>query len=147
MKAISMSLPHLAVTRYEDYAFTSFFERAGVPYGVNERGVWRLDDAKGRVAARVDFGKLDFGGLKLKCLVALYLESASPKPLAVGVGCSQGRFEYLARNAGEELRARRVDCGRGLRGTAYDLELVNPRGESFTLACVEALLATGNRRI
>jgi hypothetical protein len=145
--SLALTLSNGAATRYEDFCFDSFFEADGIPYGVNAAGIWRLDDPGGHVDARVDLGRLDFGTSKRKHLPAIWLEAASPKPLAVVVSCPQGRFDYKTREAYPEMRTRRVDCGKGLRANFYDIAIGNICGAPFALINVEAGADAQQRRI
>jgi hypothetical protein len=147
MKTLTTLISSGASTRYEDFPFNSFFELNGIPYGVADDGLYRLDDKHAPVDARIDFGRTDFGTGQFKRLRNVWLGVACDIPMALEVSNPHGFFVYEARRGDPKLQQQRVDCGLGLRANWYDLILFNQDGAEFELASLEANVETLKRRI
>lgn len=140
-----MNLANKAATRYEDWAFTSF----SGGYGTQADGVYSLATG-GDVSWNVDFGKVDFRSDALKHLPNAYLgvESADIMELRVQApGRYGGDYTYPARGFNEDLTMQRIDVGKGLRATWFELAMSGQSGTDFTLASIDFTAAATKRRI
>ena len=140
-----MNLANKAVTRYEDWGFTSF----SGDYGTMSDGIYALE-AGGRVEWTVDFGKVDLGSDALKHLPNAYLGVQSDDLMQLRVqapGRYGGDYTYLARGFSEDLSMQRIDIGKGLRATWFELSLSGQNGADFSLASIDFPAATTKRRI
>ena len=140
-----MNLANKAVTRYEDWGFTSF----SGDYGTMSDGIYALE-AGGAVEWSVDFGKVDLGSDALKHLPNAYLGVQSDDLMQLRVqapGRYGGDYTYLARGISEDLSMQRIDIGKGLRATWFELSLSGQNGADFSLASIDFPAATTKRRI
>ena len=135
-----LNLENGAATSYTDYDFTSISGN----YGTLADGVHDLA-ATGDVPWIANLGKLDFGTEAFKHLPAVYLGVNSEVPVSLRVQTPEHDYTYDARSAATDTRIQRVDPGKGLRSTWYELSLL---GESdFTLASVSFAPAASTRKI
>ena len=134
----TMNLTHNAVTRYEDWAFTSFSRG----YGTAPDGIYTLTN--GTADWVVDFGKVNFGDGQLKHLPNAYLgvESSDIMQLVVN-----DEYTYPARRFDETLKTQRIDVGKGLRATWFSLKLTGQEGADFRLESIDFTPAITKRRI
>jgi len=140
-----MNLTNKAVTQYSGWGFTSFSRG----YGTMGDGIYTLATG-GEVGWSVDFGKTNLGAPTLKHLPSAYLGVESDEPLQLRVqapGPNSGDYTYLARSCDEELQMQRIDVGKGLRSTWFELELTSENGTDFKLASVDFVPAISKRRI
>ena len=140
-----MNLTNKAVTRYEDWGFTSF----SGGYGTMSDGIYALE-AGGAVEWSVDFGKVDLGSDALKHLPNAYLGVQSDDLMQLRVqapGRYGGDYTYPARGFSEDLSMQRIDIGKGLRATWFELSLSGQNGADFSLASIDFPAATTTRRI
>ena len=140
-----MNLANKAATRYEDWAFTSF----SGDYGTQADGIYSLATGSD-VAWSVDFGKVNFGSDALKHLPNAYLGVQSADIIELRVqapGRYGGDYTYPARGFNEELTMQRIDVGKGLRATWFELSLSGQNGADFTLASIDFAAANSTRRI
>ena len=140
-----MNLANKAATRYTDWGFTSF----SGSYGTMNDGLYTLESG-GAVEWLADFGKVDLGSDALKHLPNAYLgvESADIIELRVQApGRYGGDYTYPARGFNEELTMQRIDVGKGLRATWFELSLSGQNGADFTLASIDFVAANSTRRI
>jgi len=139
-----LNLENLRATRYTDFDFTSL----SGDYGTKEDGIYALS-ATGKVNASVSLGKEDFGTEAKKALPAVYLGAQSETPMLVTVSTpKQGSYDYTARSCnGDALELHRVDPGKGLSATWYDLSIANVDGSDFIMASVSFAPVASTRRI
>ena len=136
-----VNLDNKATTRY-DWDLTS----ASGGYATNSDGICQT----GIMAAEwwVDFGKVDFGTDELKYLPAAYLGGVCDEPWILSVGLPSGEtYEYPSRSYPADLSVQRVDVGKGLRSSWFELSLTNKTGADFTLASVAFAPTNAQRRI
>ena len=133
-----LNLENQAATRYTDWPFTAFSRG----YGTTPDGIYTL--TSGNAAWLVDFGKVDLGNAQLKHLPNAYLgvESSDIMQLIVN-----DDYTYPARSFDNELKTQRIDVGKGLRGTWFNLKLTGTDGADFRLESIDFIPATTKRRI
>lgn len=132
-----------AATTYTGFDFTS----ASDGYGTMVDGLY-LIEAQGQVDGHVGLGKVNFGSENLKSLLACYLGVSSDAPMELRVTTPEAEdYRYDARSSGDDMRIQRVDPGKGLRASWYDLSIHNTEGSNFTLASVSFTPAASGRRI
>lgn len=131
-----------ALTSYSDWAFTS----TSGGYGTQADGIYALS-TEGEVDASVGLGKQDFGVEELKHLPSVYLGVNSDMPMRLRVQTPSADYTYDARGSGTDLKMQRVDPGKALRSTWYDLTLSNQGGADFILASVSFAPTVSKRRI
>ena len=134
----TMNLTNNAITRYENWDFTSFSRG----YGTMSDGLYTL--TSGTAEWLVDFGNVNFGDDQLKHLPNAYLgvESSDIMQLIV-----DENYTYPARSFDEDLKNQRIDVGKGLRATWFHLQLTGTEGADFRLSYVDFVPATTRRRI
>ncbi len=139
-----LNLENLRATRYTDFDFTSL----SGDYGTKEDGIYALS-ATGKVNASVSLGKEDFGTEAKKALPAVYLGVQSEAPMLLNVSSpKQGSYSYSARSYNADaLELHRVDPGKGLSATWYDLSIANVDGSDFIMASVSFAPVASTRRI
>lgn len=139
-----LNLENKAATRYVGYDFTS----VSGAYGTKADGIYVLS-ATGKVDSLVNLGKEDFGTENKKVLPAIYLGAQSETPMVVTVTTpGDGSYDYTARSCnGDDLELHRVEPGKGLLATWYDLTITNTDGADFTLASASFAPAASTRRI
>ncbi len=139
-----LNLENKAATRYADWNFTSFSRG----YGTMPDGIYTL--ASGTAEWSVDFGKVDLGNDAIKHLPNAYLGVQSDDLMQLRVqapGRYGGDYTYLARGFSEDLSMQRIDIGKGLRATWFELSLSGQNGADFSLASIDFPAATTQRRI
>ena len=139
-----LNLENLRATRYMDFDFTSI----SGDYGTKPDGIYTLE-SNGKVTASISLGKEDFNTESKKAMPAIYLGAQSETPMLVTVSTpKQGSYDYTARSCnGDALELHRVDPGKGLSTTWYDLSIANVDGSDFTLATVSFAPIASTRRI
>lgn len=150
MIATSMNLDTGATARYENFYFNSMAEIDGKTYGINADGLFLLegnDDAGAPIEACVALGRSDFGTDTLKHLSNIYASVKSETPVAAVVRAESGTFVYEARGASERLAVQRIDTGKGLRETWYDIDLCNTVGSDIEIGAASVESAASRRRI
>ena len=138
-----MNLKTNAVTRYEDWGFTSF----SGDYGTTAAGICSLAEGD-ELAWSIDFGKVDLGSSALKHLPNAYLGVASTGLIDLRVqapGKYGGDYTYPMRSYSEDLSTQRIDVGRGLYSTWFELSLSGVC--DFNLASIDFIPAASKRRI
>lgn len=144
-------LPDGASTAYDGFEFSSFARIGDAVYAAGEDGLYELvgDDDDGRpIEARIALGQRNFGSSSLKYISHAYLGVGSDGQLTVAVRLADGTaYQYAARRSDPHMRTQRVDFGRGLRATYFDLELRNQAGGDFELDAVEVNIAESVRRV
>lgn len=137
------NLETTATTRYDNWAITS----ASRGYVTTASGVYLLAGT-GAVVAHVDLGRLDFGTETLKHLPACYLGVSSDTPMELRITTPDNEdCRYEARSSSTDMRVQRVDPGKGLRSTWYELSVYNTEGSEFTLASISFAPVASGRRI
>jgi len=138
-----INLTSNAATSYAGWDFTS----TSGSYGTKADGIYSLHTA-GPVDATVGFGKQNFGTEVLKHLPAVYLGVNAPSAMRLRVQAPNAvDYTYSARSISADTQMQRVDPGKGLRATWFDLTLMNTDGADFTLATVSFAPTTTTRRI
>lgn len=143
--------PDGASTSYSGFGFNSFARIGDAVFAAGEDGLYELggdDDAGVPIEARVALGQRDFGSSLLKHISNAYLSVGSDGAMVVQVRLPDGStYSYPARRGDAQMRTQRVDFGRGLRATYFDLELRNQAGGDFELDRLEFVVAPSKRRI
>lgn len=137
-----VNLESWAATTYTGWGFTS----TSGGYGTQADGIYALI-TDGEVDASVGLGKQDFGVEELKHLQTVYLGVNADMPMQLRVQTPDADYTYYARSSGTDLKMQRIDPGKGLRSTWYDLTLSNQGGADFTLASVSFAPTVSKRRI
>lgn len=132
-----------AASTYSNYTFNSVSNG----YVAEATGICSLVGT-GPVDATIHLGKLNFGSEVLKHLPAVYLGTDAEEPMEMLISTpNNATFDYAARAGDSALKLQRVDPGRGLRATWYDITIRNAGGCAFTLASVSFANTTSKRRI
>ena len=134
-----LNLGNKAVTRYEDWPLTAYSRG----YGVAPTGLYTMSDG-GNVLWSVDFGKVNLGNDQLKHLPNAYLGVESGDLMQLTV---DDTYTYSARASNEALKTQRIDVGKGLRATWFNLVLSGTDGTDFRLESIDFIPATTKRRI
>lgn len=138
-----VNLENGATTTYSGWDFTSMSRG----YGTQTDGVYSLLTAS-RVDATISLGKLNFGSDKLKFVPYMYLGVDAEYPMALTVNTpGKPEYTYAARAADADLKTQRIDIGKGLRATWFDMVITNTGGAPFTLAGVLATVNDSQRSI
>ena len=135
-----VSMDTKASSQYEQYGFNSFFERAGVFYGVAGNGIYKLEgetDAGAAIKSLADLGKTNLGSKKLKSVPYVYLGVSSTDKMVLKVVADGVENYYTARDGSETLQNQRVDIGKGLKGNYWQLVVENNNGCDFSLEGIE----------
>ena len=133
-----MNLENKAATRYTGWPFSSFSRG----YGTTPTGICSL--TSGNADWYADFGKVDLGNAQLKHLPNAYLGVESSDILQLIVNDD---YTYPARSFDAALKTQRIDVGKGLRGTWFNLKLTGTDGADFRLESIDFIPATTKRRI
>ncbi len=139
-----MNLKTKAMTQYSDWEFTS----VSALYGTKTDGIY-LCHTTDAVSASAGLGKLNFGTEAKKRLPAVYLGVDSPGKMRLRVQAPGGvDYTYSARGSSADLQMQRIDPGKGLNASWYELTVMNDAaGADFTLATVSFAPAATSRRI
>lgn len=140
-----------ASAAYSNFAFNSFARIGGRIFAAGDSGLYELagdNDAGAPISAWVDLGKRAFGTTLEKGITNAYLTVSSEAKMAVRVTTNDGKsYRYESRSQDVDMRAQRVDFGRGLRATYLNLEVSNVNGAAFDLEQLEFLVTESKRRI
>lgn len=139
MSVWAMHMDAAGSTRYEGYDFTGFAKVDGKYYGLQSDGLYLLegdDDNGTAVAARVNFGNLNFGTMARKALPYVYVGMASSGKTYLKVTADGSTYTYEVRHNTELMKTHRFEPGRGLRASFYELELMAD-GTVFDLHSIE----------
>lgn len=136
-----------ATTQYSGWDFTSVTDQ----YGTKADGIYSLV-AKSAVVWSFGLGKTDFGSEEQKRLPTAYIGAACPSQIEMTVGYVDERgnaqsYTYLTRGACEALKQQRIDSGRGIRASWFDLSFGNSPGDEATIATLSFLPYKTMRRI
>lgn len=139
-----------AFSRYEGYGFLAYFHIGDDAYGLSRDGIFLLGgdtDAGLPIQASVHAGAVDAGTSLLKWASECYLAASSDGPLRLRVTVGDNAYVYTARSSSQEMQMQRVDIGKGLRATYFELEVINDNGDDFELDRIEFRSAPTSRRI
>ena len=136
------NLERNAATQYTGFDFTSL----SGDYGTKAGGVYALSGGAG-VEAWANVGKQNFGSEELKHMPAMYLGFDSESPMQLRIQTPEHDYTYDSRSCSGGTRMHRVDPGKGLRATWFDLTLYNTDGAAFTLATASPAPVASGRRI
>lgn len=135
-----LNLESSAVTTYTGWDFASTSEG----YGVLVDGVYSLEGDGSVNDLYVNFGSIDFGTENLKHLPYVYAGCSSDEPVELTVTTPDGvENTYVARGYDAALKIQRIDPGKGLRASWYNLKL----SKFKTLASVSFAPLASQRRI
>ena len=135
-----VNLDTKAVTRYDDYGFTSISRG----YATKSDGLYLLE-SNGDLSWTIDFGKENFGAEEKKRLPAVYLGCTSGEPLELRVQTPKDDYTYPARSCSDDLKEHRVDPGKGLQANWFNLSLSGDC--DFVLASISFAPVASTRRI
>lgn len=141
MSVWAFNVTTMAATEYRNMPFDSLITRKGVTFGVLPDGLYVLqgaDDEGEPIEAHVRTGLLDLGteGRKAVRKAALYVKSDQLVYLKVVYDDGGTRSEIwyeLAAASGDPLHHRRVDIGRGAKGSRWAFEVSNVDGGELDL--------------
>lgn len=139
----SLNVENRALTRYDDWDFTSLSKT----YGTKADGLYQIvPEASEVIQWSIDLGKHNFGTETLKHLPATYVGAASDAAVTLDVLTPTGdTYSYDARSYSDGLEVHRIDPGKGLRFNWYGLAL---RGEGYaTIASVSFAPVASGRRV
>lgn len=139
-----------AISRYDEYGFNSFAQSQNDTLAANEQGLYVLGgktDDGGDIQSSVDFGTLPLTSRQLKHVSNVYLLGMSDKALNLKVEVNDGEsYTYTARSSSRFKGMQRVDLGKGLRATYYQLELQSDSAD-YELDGVDVYTAHTSRRV
>lgn len=139
-----------AISRYDEFGFNSFAHTRTDTLAANENGLFILGgktDDGADIKSNVDFGTLPLNSRQLKHVSNVYLLGMSDKALQLKVEVNDGEsYTYTARNSSRFKGMQRVDLGKGLRATYYQLELQSDSAD-YELDGVDVYTAHTSRRI
>lgn len=136
--------------QYENYGFNSFFHQDGIYYGVAEDGIYDLsgaDDNGAPIQAYVNLGRKNMGVQGAKHMPSIYVGASADGKLILRTDVDGVVRYYRARVSTTDMTQQRVDIGRGVRGTYWELEILNENGDDFDLADLTLLPVVLDRRI
>lgn len=140
-----------ASSAYSNFAFNSFARVGGRIFAAGDTGLYELagdNDAGVPIDAWADLGKRSFGSSLEKGIANAYLTVSSEAKMVVRVTTNdKNTYRYEARSWDTDMRAQRVDFGRGLRATYLNLEVMNLDGAAFDLEQLEFVVTESKRRI
>ena len=139
-----------ASVQYENYGFNSFFQQDGAYYGVANDGIYELaggTDAGDPIQAYLNLGRSNMGVQGVKHMPSVYIGAASDGKLILRTDTDGVVRYYRARVSTADLTQQRVDIGRGVRGTYWELEVINENGDDFDLADLTLLPVALDRRV
>jgi hypothetical protein len=139
-----------ASVQYENYGFNSFFQQGGAYYGVANDGIYELaggTDAGDPIQAYLNLGRSNLGVQGVKHMPSVYIGAASDGKLILRTDTDGVVRYYRARVSTADLTQQRVDIGRGVRGTFWELEVINENGDDFDLADLTLLPVALDRRV
>lgn len=135
-----VNLANKASTQYEQYGFNSFFERAGIFYGVANDGIYELDgatDAGELISALLVTEKSDLDTKYNNRIENVYMGISSTDKMILRVDVDGVVNYYTARDSSQNMKNHRVDLGRGLFGSDWQFTLINNAGCDFNLSSIE----------
>ena len=151
-----MNADTTGVTTYSNFPMLGLASYQGVPYGLTETGLYRLeggDDDGDPIAAMVATGDMDFGTSRDKNVPRAYLYiTQSGETILKTITQIRGSrhetyYELAARTTdGGDETLRRVPLGRGVRGAWWRFELHNVDGADFELDGAEVRPVILSRR-
>ncbi|MEG3064309.1 MAG: hypothetical protein RR857_25505, partial [Comamonas sp.] len=140
-----------ASAAYSNFAFNSFARIGGRIFAAGDTGLYELagdNDAGVPIDAWADLGKRGFGSSLEKGISNAYLTVSSEAKMVVRVTTNdKNTYRYESRGSDTDMRAQRVDFGRGLRATYLNLEVMNVDGAAFDLEQLEFVVTESKRRI
>jgi hypothetical protein len=139
-----------ASVQYENYGFNSFFQQDGAYYGVANDGIYELaggTDAGAPIQAYLNLGRSNMDVQGVKHMPSVYIGAASDGKLILRTDTDGVVRYYRARVSTADLTQQRVDIGRGVRGTYWELEVINENGDDFDLADLTLLPVALDRRV
>ena len=139
-----------AMSRYADYQFNQLVTIDGRLYGVNDDGVYLMEDDN-IIDAQLKTGKIDLSGGRLVHPLAAFLEYELQGQLTVDVTTTQSgtaqTYNYrLPSELANELTNGRVQFGRGLRGRHFSFG-VNITASKAHVNALRIDMTDTNRRI
>ena len=139
-----------AMSRYADYPFNQLVTIDGRLYGVNDDGVYLMEDDN-IIDAQLKTGKIDLSGGRLVHPLAAFLEYELQGQLTVDVTTTQSgtaqTYNYrLPSELANELTNGRVQFGRGLRGRHFSFG-VNITASKAHVNALRIDMTDTNRRI
>jgi hypothetical protein len=149
-----MNTETAAVSWYDNFDFESIAQVNGVTFAVGPGGIYELtgdSDNGDTIDASLRSGFMDFGTQQQKRIEAFYFGYTSPGVLRTLVstkdsGHSPSAFDMLPRVA-TAPRNNRIEPGKGLVGTYWQVELYNVAGAPFTVYDASVDLAISNRKL
>jgi hypothetical protein len=145
-----MNLDSGGTSRFENFYFNSMTHIDGKPYGMDSDGMFLLEGANDdteNIECSVSPGRLGMESNVLKRLCAVYVAAKSENPVAVVVRTSDDVFVYEARSSSDRMTMQRVDTGRGLRETWYDIDVCNTGGSPIEIRACAAAIVESERKI
>lgn len=149
-----MNTETAAVSWYDNFDFESIAQVNGVSFAVGPGGVYELTggtDNGDQIDASLRSGFMDFGTQQQKRVEAFYFGYTSTGVLRALVstkdsGHSPSAFDMQPRVA-TAPRNNRIEPGKGLVGTYWQVELYNVSGAPFTVYDASVDLAISNRKL
>lgn len=139
-----------AISTYSGYRFNSFAKIGDAYYGCAQDGIYLLagDADEGKpIYSVLALGKNAFGTSALKRVSNAYLGLRSGGRLAVRIGDCTQSYTYETRGHGDQIKARRVDIGRGISATYLEFEVHNMGGDDFEIDFIEFVVVPSKRRV
>lgn len=143
MATVRTNLKNNAPTQYSNFDFTSMCLFNGVPIGAGPNGLFRLccgDDDNGTdIDAYFIPVVTDFGVLERKTMRYAYLSGhcdGSVTVRAEGNGAGVSGPHECAFLGTEERQQQRVQLGRGLKASFFEVKIANASGSRFKIDSV-----------
>jgi hypothetical protein len=151
-QTFAMHTETMALTRYDNFPFTSFAQFNGVTIGACADGLFALSGATDNGAmidAYARVGISDFGSSHLKRVDRVYVGYRSDGDLVLRVLTDEtDQRDYLLRGNGtSNLHGNRVQLGKGLSARYWQFEVRNRDGADFDINTIELKPTTLRRRV
>lgn len=147
---VVMNLSTGATTRYTNFYMTSMCKIGDKYYGVDDAGLHVLEGGKDNllpIPCEIGFGRYGLRSDVLKHLLNVYIGGIFSDRVELVVRTPTNEHVYTSRGYSDALTVQRIDPGKGLRYTWYDLSLRNVDGYYIELVSVTTKLAHSRRRI
>lgn len=128
MLSILINAEKPAVTRYASYPTKGMAELDGLFYALSNDKLCLMDgtlDDTSQIDWVVALGKLGAWSQQLKMTPAIYISAKCSAAIRCDIAAEKGEYSYMSRTySPDRTEIIRVDTGKGLRETWYDVRLV-----------------------
>lgn len=139
-----MNLRSSGMTTFTGYDITSYSNG----YVTKSDGVYLAEGSLPAPNYIINLGKNNFGSEELKHIPSIYIGASSGDKIGLRITTRrQGAYEYLSRSYSEELGMHRIDPGRGLKDSWFELELFSDDPSFAEIASISFNAPKSTRRI